>query len=70
MRCIPVFVLFSIALTAAGSACAQSAAPGGEQAFPSRPIRLVSGQRNAEARAPGARIVALQLRDRKIIVAL
>ena len=41
MRCIPVFVLFSIALAAAGSACAQSTAPAGGQAFPSRPIRLV-----------------------------
>ena len=36
-----VFVLLSIALTAAGSACAQSAALAGGQAFPSRPIRLV-----------------------------
>jgi tripartite-type tricarboxylate transporter receptor subunit TctC len=41
MRCIPVFVLLSIALTAAGSAWPQSAAPAGGQAFPSRPIRLV-----------------------------
>lgn len=41
MRCIPFLVLLSIALTAAGSACAQSAVPAAGQAFPGRPIRLV-----------------------------
>ena len=41
MRRVLGLVLVSIALTGAGDACAQGAAPDRAQAFPSRPIRLV-----------------------------
>jgi len=42
MRCVAVLAaLVTVALTAAGSACAQNLATAGGQTFPNRPVRLV-----------------------------